>query len=327
MILSITNSDMKRFIKNVTIYLIILLIIISSVEVIFRRNNKLDDDGTLIFNSIPDKIQICNFGSSHGQLAFNYSEYEKKYACFNFGLSRQTLSYDYRILKNYKDKIESNGVVFIVVSYFSFSGKETETYDFESKNKRYYKILKPENIKEYDLATDIYMNYTSLDTGVNNLLKSLINRSEINYGQEQRMNHETNKAEVLEMLYKDYPETQIEINTNNNVINNINYDQEEMDSLIAMINLIKEIGATPIMITTPLTIEFNNVYGNDFIETFENMMKKIAYENNISYYNYGNDPRFVENYSYFFDYHHLNNKGSLFFTKIVFEEILKNYGF
>lgn len=78
-----------------------------------------------------------------------------QYKCFNFALSGQTLSYDYRILLEYEDNLQEEGILFIPVSYFSFYGdEETDREDFETKNKRYYKFLSQRNIKNYQVFYD-----------------------------------------------------------------------------------------------------------------------------------------------------------------------------
>ena len=64
----------------------------------------LKNDKVYIKN-VPDKIEICNVGNSHGYYGFNYEEYENKNVCFNFSLPSQSMSYNYLILENYKVNI------------------------------------------------------------------------------------------------------------------------------------------------------------------------------------------------------------------------------
>lgn len=56
--------------------------------------------------------------------------------------------------------------MFIPISYFSFLGKaEIERESFESRNKRYYKILPPDLIKEYDEYTAFFVKLPALSAG------------------------------------------------------------------------------------------------------------------------------------------------------------------
>lgn len=90
-----------------------------------------DSYGTKKFFNMPEGIQICNFGSSHGLNGFNYDGVSDKFSCFNFSLHSQTLMYDYRILKHYVNHIKEGGIVFVIISYFSLFGEpEIESDDW-----------------------------------------------------------------------------------------------------------------------------------------------------------------------------------------------------
>ena len=117
--------------------------------------NKLDSDYTQKFQEVPDKIQVCNLGSSHGLYGFCYDDIDKDF-CFNFSLVSQTLEYDNRILSYYEDRISAETKVIIPVSYFSFFGEGEQNTDvFQSKNLRYYKFLPKEYISYYSFSEDI----------------------------------------------------------------------------------------------------------------------------------------------------------------------------
>ena len=111
---------MKKFLRNLIIYAAFVITITLGLNALYRP--KADDIGTFA-GGVPDNIQICNFGSSHGQYGFNYEDFADKYTCFNFALGSQTLLYDYRILTNFRDKLQKGTRVFVVVSYHSLYGK------------------------------------------------------------------------------------------------------------------------------------------------------------------------------------------------------------
>lgn len=146
---------MKKFLIRIACYVTIIATVILAVNTLYFY---IDPE----YNSmnVHENVQICNFGSSHGQCSFNYKDFKAKYVCSNFGMNSQSLLYDYRILQNYQNKLQPEAKVFIVVSYFSFFGSpEAEGKDFLSRNKRYYKFLPREAILQYDWNIDMYMNY------------------------------------------------------------------------------------------------------------------------------------------------------------------------
>ena len=148
---------MKKYLIKFSIYVSILAVIILVLNALYIY--KSENDIGAFANDVPDDIQICNFGSSHGLYGFNYEDV-KNYTCFNFALSAQRLTYDYRILQNYKDKIKKGATAFIVLSTFSLFGvPDTEREDFEAQNTRYYKFLPSNFIAKYEMKTYFFVNY------------------------------------------------------------------------------------------------------------------------------------------------------------------------
>lgn len=164
---------MEKFFIKLSLFFAILSVIIYVINeryIIVRNTSSTDK-----FKNVPEKIQICNFGSSHGANGYHYDDLANDYTCFNFAMASQSLDYDWRIMQCYQDKIDDNAVVFITISYFSFYGiDETKTNNFLSKNKRYYRFLPKEFIKEYDLKTDIFENKLPALTAYENLLIDLL---------------------------------------------------------------------------------------------------------------------------------------------------------
>ena len=148
---------MKRFLIKLTALMLIMVMIFAGYDAAYRRICKIDPskNDEYKFQNVPDGIQICNFGSSHGKDDFNYTQWQDEYTTFNFALVMQTASYDYRILQQYIGKLAEGGVAFIPISYFTFGWDEESKEDFRSKNERYYSFLEPQYIKDYDVVTDI----------------------------------------------------------------------------------------------------------------------------------------------------------------------------
>ena len=139
---------MKKFLTTLFLY----FLIVGSITVAINGAYLMvaEDDVTERFLNVPDQIQISTFGSSHGECGFDYEDVTDK-ICFNFSLTAQFPSYDYRLMRYYGDKLAAGGTAYLVVSYFSLFGiDETKTETFASKNARYYSFLPLEYIKEYD---------------------------------------------------------------------------------------------------------------------------------------------------------------------------------
>ena len=181
---------MKRFLIKLTVLVLIMAMIFTGYDAAYRRICDIDPskNDEYKFQNVPDGIQICNFGSSHGKDDFNYTAWQDEYTTFNFALVMQTASYDYRILQQYIGHLAKGAVVFIPISYFTFGWDEESKDDFRSKNERYYSFLEPKYIKGYDPITAI---------GINHFLPLLDDPTSVI----RKIRNSLNKAEASDLTY------------------------------------------------------------------------------------------------------------------------------
>ena len=105
------------------------------------------------------------------------------------------------------------------------------------------------------------------------------------------------------------------------------FEEDKKQNLIDLIALCKERNITPVLITTPYTVYYNQYVSADFLYEFYSVINEIALEYGVSYYDYSHDERFQTNLKYFGDADHLNPDGAVYFTNILTEEVaeLKAY--
>lgn len=316
---------MKKFLFRVAVYFVALAVITLSVNMLYvHKLRKID--GTAKMLDVPNNIQICNFGSSHGQNGFNYEDASKKYVCFNFAMGSQSLVYDYKIMQNYKDKIGKGAKVFLLASYFSLFGMpEVYDPDFDSKNKRYYRFLPPEYIVQYSARTDFYVHYfpaLAADT-----IMSLVEILFAGYGNDgwaQTAEDYAKNPQEASLWGRKRFDVHFEgmLNTRNGkrIIR-----RESMEAIYGMINLCRELEAVPILVTMPFLKEYTNPakeYDPSFLGDFYGVIQKIVSDTGIKYYDYSTDERFSHDYSLFMNMDHLNRKGARKFTDILLLEAL-----
>ena len=219
---------------------------------------------------------------------------------------------------NYKGKIQSGTTVFITVSYFSFFGEpEHKDKGFASKNKRYYKFLPPEFITEYDRKTDIYVNYLPAlsNEGLFKLIKALLHLSE-------STDESVDIAKIDDNAMAAYKRhIANKFDTNGNRIRK----QEAFEAIYGMINLCREIGARPIMITPPYFHVYTEVVRKEdphFFGDFYAILYEIVSNTGCEYHDYAFDDRFCRDYSLFRDSDHLKMKGARIFTDTILREVL-----
>lgn len=312
---------MKKLISKLILFAVILAVVVESVNIVYVKRDKSDPNYIRKFQNIPNEIQICNFGSSHGLYSYDYEELEEKDACFNFGLSAQSLSYDYRLFQEYSDHIKEHAVVFITLSYFSFFGEpEENSEDFASKNARYYPILPAKLIKQYDFATDLFTHYVpALGAETDVLIKTLLGKTVDDGGDDwQRVAFDIDVSADAEGAYVRHIEYNQDEQTGQLLLN-----QESVDALYALIEGCQKQGATPILVTTPYLAEYTNAVKKNapgFYDQFYSIVNQVVNDTGVEYYDYAFDERFSDNYAWFMNSDHLNQEGARNFVHFLIEE-------
>lgn len=328
---------MKKFLVRIFTYIVIVCVITMILNSLYVRLDTGDKGEVAKFDAIPDNIEICNLGSSHGRSSYNYIELEDQYVCFNFGLSGQMLSYDYRILDYYQDKLAEGCVVFINISYFSLIGKGEENEEsFKSKNKRYYTFLDKKHIKQYDRNTAFIVKYMpSLDARTNFfqvISEWLYRNSHTNMnsdiGTDVQEYQQPQTADSIDL--NKYVE---EVYKNHLVINKLDengellIDQAEVAALYSIIDLCQQKKWTPILVTTPFLSEYTEYVAKnspEFLDIFYGQIRKVVQNTGVPYYDYSMDERFSSHYELFVNADHLNEVGGKIFVNVIKKEIIDN---
>lgn len=316
---------MKKYLLLIVKSIGISITIILVINFLYMKNEK--NFGTMdiykndnaYLKNIPNNIEICDFGNSEAYYALDYSVVNDKYVCYNFALPAQTISYNLNILDQYKDKIKENATIFICLSYDSFysTDEEEDIVSFLSKNKRYYKFLDRDHIKNYDLYNYLIIKYlpSLAETSIKDLLIQVIGMNKEN----NEWDNKTSKEDSISHGIQKYKTTIKE-----NVINGKRIiNKKEVLALYEMIDICRSINARPILIITPYLEEYlNAIEENDesFFEDYNDCLNSIINDLNIEVFRYDLDSSFYNKYELFINTDHMNCDGAKQFTKKLFKD-------
>ena len=214
----------------------------------------------------------------------------------------------------------------MVVSFPMLVGPcEVNGAEWDTIKLRYYRILPPKYIREFDRKTWLEMQLVPFIYA--NSISDLVKTIKINYEnawQRKLIVDDYNSfEETAKWTAKKHVVTG-KIDENGNMI----YLQEAIDAIYEMIDLCKERGAIPILITPPFTDRYiENVKKEApqyYYHGFYDIIAEIQKDTGVEYYDYSMDKRFAKKYSEFANVDHLNKNGARTFTKIVMEEVVGN---
>lgn len=258
------------------------------------------------------EINVGNVGSSHGAYDFDYSCIEDRgYNCFNFANTSQSYNYDYAILKEYGQYMESNSVLFIPVSYFSFNNEVVTTAEAEALSVRYYHCLSPENIPDYDPYVDLITNRLPILSAGSDILKLFPQLDLVLTA------HAADTGDDVEEFARRAQERYSRHFDNKEEY----FMPERIEELYDIIDYCQTNKITPVLITTPFSKYYRDLVSQEFLQEFQDTVMKVATDTGVNYYDYSNDPRFRENLDLFSDSDHLNEEGAAYFTNILCDEV------
>lgn len=319
---------MKRFLTVLISFVLILGVLTIAVNALYLyQQNQVADtmspmrSSDAVIRNVPEGIEVASFGSSHALLGIDFEDYDQDTVCFNFGQASQFLSYDDKLLQHYLNHFAPGATVLITISHFSLFGKQDTEYDnFSALNKRYYRVLPDNLIKQYDDKTDFYVTkFPSLAAeDALSLFSMLIGKNHPNTEWENSTNPEQ-ATQNAENRYRTFVESKRA--TDGSRL----YNQEEIDALYHMIILCQRHNLRPVLITTPYLKEYmEQIREHDptFLDDFYGIIDQIIGSTGVPYFDYSSDDRFVGSYELFHDVDHLNRDGARHFTAIVFQELI-----
>lgn len=295
---------MKKFLLHISLIIagaVILVMGANYVYGLFYEEPGLTAYDNPEFDEMPETLTYVNVGSSHGERSFRYASLgEEIYSqAFNFGMSSQSYTYDYNLLKNYEDRInDEGGVLIIPISVFSLYADEQHASGYDSKILRYYPILDYQYIEGGNRTDQILYRYVYSNCLLLQAADKQIDR--IFYLRNDNIEFEDGRTQYDE---NGYP-----------ILVEKNYN-----ALLAMIEFGRLHHMRVLLITTPVQEAYYESYGEKHVGRFHSDVEAFVRDTQVEYWNY--EDLYLDEKQYFYDSHHLNEEGASAFTVLVFNRI------
>lgn len=292
---------MKKFIKNIILFIIPLLIILPIVEIYLRSIPNAYKLKNLFMENHAGEIETLVFGSSHTYHAINPILFKSK--CFNIAYSSQDLKRDVFLFDRFIENMSSLKQIVIAISYHTLP-EMMEDFSSSETLLKYYGIYMdyPPTRFSLELTIPQWKNKFLMHVKGENTCKC----NYLGFGTDY----------TIENRKKDLNLHNANITAKYHTNKNPSHVKENMAILYHFANICKEKNIKLIILTTPVT----DLYSSCLDPTQLNLMHKSineildAYPETI-YLNFMNDKRF--NHNDFYDVDHLNTNGAQKFTTIL----------
>lgn len=313
-------------IKVAAIIILAILLLLACIKPFILLLNKLVrktnwykakvGDGVKFCKNIPLDLDICNLGSASGNYAFKYENTGLKGE--NWALRPQTLSYDYRVLKNYFSYLKEGATVLIPLCPLSSCIKDFEE---DKYNYKYYSFLHPILIlnfsqKIYDKVMNfIYKPFIS--SPVKSLIRIIKDIPVENVGVMSNEQLEVDALTFINNWKKQFLITDLDLPVSD----------ENKDCMIYNINLLNNIISfclerklKPVIVIPPITKSLSSKLSEKFRENYIYTFVRNANIHHVNFLNYIDDESLTDD-KLFFNSYFLNKKGQNLFTVKVLKDL------
>jgi len=278
-------------------------------------------DGLKFRKQISFDLDICNLGSSSGKFAFSYEGTGLKGE--NWAVGPQTLSYDFRVLKNYSSYLKEGATVLIPLCPFSGCIKD---YEDDEINYKYYSFLHPVSILNYSQNTkekSMQFVNTPFQSSPLAAIKRLI--KDVPASDSMLLSANSMDEENLEKdagKWINGWKQQFSITDMNAPVSEQNRDciAYNTNLLTEMISFCLERNLKPVIVLPPTTKALSSKFSESFRESYIYSIIRNANTHQVPFLNYLDDARFSDN-ELFFNSFFLNAKGRKVFTQTVLSDL------
>jgi len=275
-------------------------------------------DGLKFRKDISCELDLCNLGSNSGKYAFNYEETGMK--CENWAVGPQTLTYDFKVLKNYFSYLKDGATVLIPVCPFSACIKD---FDNEDVNHKYYSFLHPRLILNFSYKTKVEVMRFVNSPFQHSLLMSVKRLiRDIPYVDTQKSISDEHLLELDANSWMTSWTNQFLISNLDAPVSDRNLEciQYNTRLLSEMILFCLERNLKPVVILPPVSKALSSKFTEFFRDNYIYSYIQESTQGRVLFLNYFDDSRFSDSDLYFNAYY-LNKKGSLLFTTQVLKDL------
>jgi hypothetical protein len=270
--------------------------------------------------SVPYDLEIVGMGSVFGRFAYDFSACGKK--GFLFAQAPQSLSYDYRILQQYKSHLQKGCIIIITLPVCVFPFVD---YKGASYNAKYYWFLDKDHMINYShFFKFIYTKVPVLAAGYR-ILHILKDEPRMHWCEIK--NRELTSAQVEESVtyhlaqwkqqfgFKDMVSAEIRENLKESIDTTVGILHDMLDFCVSN-------DWQPVLVTPPFSSQLNANISEPFAHAYLYDNIRRATENKTLYLDFRKHPKFQEHTEWFINgASWLSGEGRRYFMELLIRQL------
>lgn len=273
-------------------------------------------DGLKFRKQIKLGLDICNLGSNSGKFSFDYVNTGLNGE--NWAVAPQTLSYDFRVLKNYFSFLKKGATVLLPLCPFSGCIKD---FDDDRVNHKYYCFLHPVLIQNYSKKTRKrvmrFVNNPFLFSPVKSILRIIRDIPALDCRITNNINWDADANKFVNSWKQQFSITDLDAPVSKQNSESITYN---MNLLTEISSFCLERELKPVIIIPPVNKALSSKLSHTFRENYLLPLINSNKSSQAKFLNYIDDERFAD-YDLYCNAYFLNTKGRKKFTNQVLRDL------
>lgn len=261
---------------------------------------------------------VVSVGSQSGKFAFAYETSGLTGA--NWAIGSESLSYNFRVIKNYFSYVRDGGTVIFTMTPFGFCLKD---YADDQLNTKYYLFLDPKSIINYSrlkyISRITYPLLSSPIEATKRLIRDMPadNRLLLTTNSMSPEEIEKDAVKWINGWKRQFSISELDAPVSEHNRDCIDYNT---NLLTEMISFCLERSLKPVIVLPPTTKALSSKLSESFCESYIYSIIRNANTHQVPFLNYLVDARFSDN-ELFFNSFFLNAKGREVFTQTVLSDL------
>lgn len=308
---------MKKFLKNISIFGIVLLLITIAIEcLLLKRPNSYSYKRMYVEEHIND-IKCLLLGNSHIEESLNANLMGS--GVFNLAISGRKIIYDIELAKNYVPNMNSIETIIMPLDYteFYFGREHHNQNEQRDRNPRLDDTYKCMYYKYMGIRIDGFWYWSEFLNSTLDFMKRFVQNEEEAIG--------CDSLGYVKLELSKRKSNWNYLNLPKIIDTTLPKDQSKEVTLYMQYRTLAEIartqGARLVLLITPMYETYIQSMNPTVVEEMNRFVTQLEHEfSNVEFYDYSSDKRFIDDD--FYDASHLTSIGATKFSKIVKEEVL-----
>lgn len=275
-------------------------------------------------NGVDKEIELASFGSSYAKFGIIPEQIQEMKA-FNFGIQPESINYDFKMIKMYKENLKKGAIILLNIPNLVFTFVD---YDSEQSNTKYYYFMKKQyinNYKKYKYLCNIYFPILRNPLLLRYVIKD-VRKDDYETRMGTKLDENGVKSEAILRIDGWKKNAKLDNLTESKISDNMKKTFEKTCSILSeMIEYCLKNDFKPVIVVPPVSKILSDMISKEFMKEYLYSNIEKANKRNIPVFDYLYNEN-MQDYKLYINSDFMNLEGRKILTNEIMQDLKKiNY--